>query len=554
MKPVSLLIALLLCSPSAGFAQAPPAPPAPPAPAVIAVPPVPPAPVALPAPPAVPAPRAVPAPPAPPHPAPLVDIAFPDIDIQIALDQAHEAIRNIDIDHIREEALRATHEALQDIDLERIKADAKMQAEWAKERAKEISKQSFELTNMQNDWNPKFDLNLDLNFGPQGRGPVMPIGPMGSRDESGQYSAAKSLVDRRQYEQAIVRFDQVAAMRGPHADGALYWKAYSQYKLGRTDDALATIAELRRSHAQSKYVPDAQVLEADAKRTQGKPLTGDADDTDIKILAINAMQNSNPEGAVPLLESVLKATNSLAVKRRALFVLAQNELPAAHQVLLRYAKGAGNVDLQLEAIRYLTARGKQTTVAELDEVYNSTQDLDVRRAVLDALISMRDRTSIIKIAGSDAPLDIRRRAINGLGNDNMMTAAELYTLYQKETDKDLRNSMVNAFGSMGAVDQLSQLIKAEKDADVRNNAIRRLGSIKTERATQLLTELYSANEDINSRKAVASALGNQGNAAALIAIARKETNQTMKLELVRRITDLASRDKAAMDYLMELVK
>jgi HEAT repeat protein len=527
MKPVSLLIALLLCSPAAGFAQAPPVPAAPPAAPVMVAPPVPPAPGVLPAPPAPPVRVRV---------APLVEIGIPDIDIQIALDKAQDAIRDIDVD--------------------RIKEDAKMQAEWAKERVKEVVEQQFELKNMKNGWNPDFDFNFDFNFGPQGRGPIpMPVGPMGSRDESGQYSSGKSLIERRQYEQAIARLDQVAAMKGPHADGALYWKAYSQYKLGRTEDALATIAELRRSHAQSKYAPDAQVLEADARRTSGKPLTGDADDTDIKILAINAMQNSNPEGAVPLLEGVLKATNSLAVKRRALFVLAQNELPAAHAVLLRYAKGAGNIDLQMEAIRYLTARGKQTTVAELDEIYNSTQDLDVRRAVLDALISMRDRASLLRIAGGDAPLDLRSRAINGLGNENMMTAADLYSLYQKETAKELRNSMVNALGSMGAVDQLSQVIRNEKDADVRNNAIRRLGGIRNERASQLLVELYSANDDINARKSVASALASQGNAAALIAIARKETNQTMKLEVVRRITELAGRgDKPAMDYLMELVK
>jgi HEAT repeat protein/TolA-binding protein len=521
MKPVSLLIALLLCSPAAGLAQAPPVPPAPATAPVIEVPPA--APVMV-------------APPAPPvrvRVAPLVEVGIPDIDIQIALDKAHEAIR--------------------DIDFHRIQEDAKMQAEWAKERVKEVVEQ-FELKNFRNEFNK--DFNFDFNFDAQGRGPIpMPVGPMGSRDESGQYSSGKSLIERRQYEQAIARLDQVAAMKGPHADGALYWKAYSQYKLGRTEDALATIAELRRSHAQSKYAPDAQVLEADARRTSGKPLTGDADDTDIKILAINAMQNSNPEGAVPLLEGVLKATNSLAVKRRALFVLAQNELPAAHAVLLRYAKGAGNIDLQMEAIRYLTARGKQTSVAELDEIYNSTQDLDVRRAVLDALISMRDRASLLRIAGGDAPLDLRSRAINGLGNENMMTAADLYSLYQKETAKELRNSMVNALGSMGAVDQLSQVIRNEKDADVRNNAIRRLGGIRNERASQLLVELYSANDDINARKSVASALASQGNAAALIAIARKETNQTMKLEVVRRITELAGRgDKPAMDYLMELVK
>ena len=86
------------------------------------------------------------------------------------------------------------------------------------------------------------------------------------------------------------------------------------------------------------------------------------------------------------------------MKKRALFVLAQNEDPAAHQALLNYAKGNGNPDLQVEAIRYLTARtprngqlALKATGAELMDIYNATQDLDVRRAVLSALVSAGDK-------------------------------------------------------------------------------------------------------------------------------------------------------------------
>ena len=47
----------------------------------------------------------------------------------------------------------------------------------------------------------------------------------------------------------------------------------------------------------------------------------------------------------------------------ALFVLAQNEDPRARAILLRYAKGEGNPDLQLDAIRYLISRRDQTTIS-----------------------------------------------------------------------------------------------------------------------------------------------------------------------------------------------
>jgi HEAT repeat protein len=351
-----------------------------------------------------------------------------------------------------------------------------------------------------------------------------------------------------------MRFDQVIAQKGAHAEGALYWKAYSLYKLGRTEDAVAAIAELRRTFAQSRYLNDARVLEADARQSSGKPLTGEADNDEIKLLAIQGLQNSNPEGAVPLIENVLKSTNSLQVKKRALFVLASNDQPAAHQLLVSYAKGAGNPDLQLEAIRYLAQRRRQTTSAELEEIYNSTQDLDVRRAVLDALVMSRDRGSLVRIVGSDSPLELRQRVISRLGNGDLMPPADLMQLYQKEQNKDLRLTMVRALGAMGAVDQLVQVVKTEKEPTVRLQAIRSLGNAKSERSSQTLIDLYGSEQDKDARKAVISALSNQGNADGLVAIARKETSNDLKLDIVRRLSEMASKNKVAMDYLMELVK
>ena len=45
-----------------------------------------------------------------------------------------------------------------------------------------------------------------------------------------------------------------------------YWKAYAQFKLAKSDDAVATIAALRKDFPSSRYLGDAKVLEADARR------------------------------------------------------------------------------------------------------------------------------------------------------------------------------------------------------------------------------------------------------------------------------------------------
>jgi HEAT repeat protein/TolA-binding protein len=542
MTRVCVFVALLTCSSLGVAAQTPPVPPAPPPPA---------APVA-PAPPVRPR-RASPPPVVEPM-AMIDSLGVVDpVDLQDIVIAARRMIDDLDIEGIKDQVLL-------EIDGEGMKAQAKAQADSMKEQSQVLKQQLKdqeeaikERAKAQTKEATARELQMkDFTYQLRGPGNIVIAG----RDGDGVYSSGLNDMNRRQYDQAITRFDQAIAQKSAHADGALYWKAYAQYKLGKSDDALATLAELRRSYAQSRYLGDSRVLEADVRKSSGKPLTGDADSDEIKLLAISSMQNSNPEGAVPLLENVLKATNSLQVKKRALFVLASNDQPAAHQVLVSYAKGSGNPDLQVEAIRYLTARKGKTTSAELEEIYNSTQDVEVRRAVLDALVSAGDKAALIRFAGagSNSSVEVRQRAIQGLGNASLITAPELMQLYQKEENKDLRQAMVRALGSMGAVDQITQIIKSEKEPSVRQQAIRSLGNMKTERTGQALTELYGADQDKDVRKAVISALGNQNNVDGLVSIARKETNPELKLEIVRRIADMAPHNKMAMDYLMEQIK
>jgi hypothetical protein len=360
MKPACLVIALLACSPLKGAAQTPPAPPVAP---VAPLPPVPATPV-LPMP------------------------VFDSIDTLDRLD--------LDMD------LGVDLETLQSVGIVSDRVAVDLQE--VREQARELARQAREDARQQIERRPfTFQLRSPNNT-------VIVAG----REGMSQYNVGLNALQRRQYDQAITRFDQVITQKAPRADGALYWKAYSLYKLGRTDEALAALAELRRAYAKSRYLTDAQVLEADARQSSGKALTGDADNDEIKLLAIQGLQSSDPQRAVPLLENVLKATNSLQVKKRALFVLASNEQPAAHQLLVSYAKGAGTPDLQVEAIRYLMARGKQTSDAELQDIYNSTEDVSVKNAVITVLASQDDAEGLIALARKETRNDLKLRIVRQL--------------------------------------------------------------------------------------------------------------------------------------------
>jgi hypothetical protein len=387
-----------------------------------------------------------------------------------------------------------------------------------------------------------FDFNHDFNYQEV----------YGTTRSDSRYGSCLSAVSSRKYDEAIVRCDQAIQQKGPRTDAALYWKAYAQYRLRKNDDALATVAQLRKEFPQSPYMRDAKVLENDIRRVDPTTLPDD----ELKLLAIQAMQHQEPEKAIPLLEGVLNATNTLPVKKRALYVLAQSTEPRAHQIILNYAKGQGNPDLQLEAIRYIRTTGKdrQTTANELRSIYESSPDLAVRRAIISAYTETWDRSALVSIASTPGtPTALRTQAISGLSN--VAAPSELWALYTKETDKDLKMQMVGAFGSMQAFDQLIQIVKTEKEPTVRARAVRALGNLKPEQTGKILADLYSTDQDLETRKAVISAFAGQNNVDGLIAIARKETNRELKLAIVERLSGMAQRgSKPAADYLMEIIR
>jgi tetratricopeptide (TPR) repeat protein len=339
------------------------------------------------------------------------------------------------------------------------------------------------------------------------------------------YDTGISLMSRRDYERAIVRFDQVIEQKAARADAALYHKAYALYRLGRGSDATAALASLKKDFPKSAYLKDASVLEAAVRESAGQPMRPEqADDDELKLLALNALQHSDPERALPLLEGVLNGANSLQLKQRAIFVLAQSTQPRARQILMDLAKGAGNPDLQRYAIRYVASGGKQgATTAELRAIYDSTQDADIKRAVIQALGMSGSAFNYVS-AGEFTGVRSTTRTTTGAKPDNTAATQELLSIYQKEQDRELKRAILS-----------------------------RLGSVSGDKSGAMLTDLYNREDDVDTKKAIVSSLARQDAGEALVALARKETNMTLKRDIVTKLSTM-SKNKAAMDYMLEIIK
>jgi HEAT repeat protein len=368
--------------------------------------------------------------------------------------------------------------------------------------------------------------------------------------ENRAYEEAYAHAREARYERAVERFNEVLSLKGSKADAALYWKAYSQDRLGQRAEALATIATLTREHAKSPYLQQARLLEAEVRRNAGQPARPqDQADEDLKLMALNALQHQAPEEAVPMIEKLLASTASPKLKERALFVLAQSNSAQARAVLKRIAQGSATPELQSRAISYLGMHGGAESRAILSEVYASTTDVDIKKRILRAFMTGGEKNRLLSAAQSEQNAELRATAVQQLG---MMGAhAELTSLYQKETTVEVKKQIIRAMFMGGNSAKMIELAKSEQNPDLRREAIRNLGMMGSKGTAEALVEIYNADKDINVRKAVIQALAMNDNAEALVALARKEQDPAMKAEIVRRLSTMNS--KVAINYMLEIL-
>jgi HEAT repeat protein len=250
-----------------------------------------------------------------------------------------------------------------------------------------------------------------------------------------------------------------------------------------------------------------------------------------------------------MLVKVLEGTASPKVKQRALFVLAQSGSPRAREILRNYAKGSSTPELQIQAIKYLGVHGGPENRVVLAEVYAATADVDVKRRILRAFMVSGDKDRLLKAAQGEQNPQLRAEAVSQLGN--MEAHTELWQLYQKESSVDVQRRILRSLFTGGSSDRLIELARTEQNPDLRKEAIRSLGLMRTTRTGEALVQLYGSDSNIEIRKAIINALFLQENATALVALARKEQDSTLKKDLVSKLSNMQS--KVATDYMIELL-
>jgi tetratricopeptide (TPR) repeat protein len=376
------------------------------------------------------------------------------------------------------------------------------------------------------------------------------IGIGGDRADA-LYRQARQSIDQGRYERAIEQLDRLVGLAGGNrVDAALYWKSYTLAKQGQRAAALTTLADMQKRFADSRWLKDAKALEVEIRQASGQAVSPDAqNDEELKLLALRGLMQSDPDRAVPMIERLLAGNSSVKLQENALFVLSQSRSARAREIITTVAK-SGNPDVQLRAIRYLGAMGGPENRQILDEVYRTSTDLAIKRAILRSFMVAGDRPRLLGLAKTESSPELRGEAIQQLGI--VHASAELSDLYLSESSVDVKKRILQAMFVSGSADKLIELARTEKDPELRRSVIRNLGLIGGSKTGDALRSMYGSEAGADVRREIINALFLQQNAAALVDLARVEKDAAVKKEIVTKLSLMKS--KEATDYFLELLK
>ena len=380
-----------------------------------------------------------------------------------------------------------------------------------------------------------------------GGGPAAATLLAGDGPRSAAYREGQRALAEERWSDALAAFTALADAKGAESDAALYWQAWTEAKLGRRSDALATLRRLAADYPKSDWVDDAQVLELELKgpratasgaRVGGGGSAGSGaaragGDDDLKLYALDGLMQVEPERAVPILERFLAGDHSLRLKERALFVLAQSDTPRARQILVELVRSGSPPELRLEAVEQLGIAGGAADLRALSDIWKDATP-EVKHKVLEAWMIAGEAEPVVAVARSEKDPQLRRKAIEMLGVMN--ATAELGLLYASETDREVRGKLLEAYGIAGDVGALARAARGESDVELRRKAIEGLGVFGGREGSRELVTLYGVERERALRGKIVESLMVNGDARALVGLFRQERDPEMKRKILQQIS------------------
>jgi hypothetical protein len=284
--------------------------------------------------------------------------------------------------------------------------------------------------------------------------------------------------------------------------------------------------------------------DADAGESQRAP----TEEESLALAALEGLMAQPSQRALPILKKVLGGSQSVLVKRRALFVLSQINTAEAQTLLIDTARSS-EAALRAEAIRSIGISGNPKSLPVLQQLYERG-DARIKRQVLEAWLISRSKKEVYQAAinaKTDAESNDAIRILSAMGARD-----ELRKL--GETRKPNRN-LVKAYAIAGDLASLRKIVDGNGEVATRREAVRSIGIIQSDAARAALREIYSSAKDTELRDAALQGMLISNDEQGLLALYRASKNAEEKRALLRTLS-LINGDAAlqAIDAALEAKK
>jgi HEAT repeat protein len=338
------------------------------------------------------------------------------------------------------------------------------------------------------------------------------------------YRAAREALNGGDYARAADLFGQLPTRypRSGYVADAYYWRAFALYRLGGTSQlhlALESLRQQRDRFPTAATKGDAKALErriqgelarqgdpgaaaeisrvAQAAATEpavspvppvppespqppvaptvpsppmGRGSGCDNDEDDTKLAALNALQQMDDERARPILRRVLARRDpaSVCLRRKAVFLIAQESAPGAEDLLLESARNDPDHEVKEQAVFWLSQVGSDQAVQALDSILRGSTDRAIQEKAVFALSQHDSPRAQQALRGyaerADLPEDLKEKVIFWIGQSGgAENEAFLRGLFGRLKSEELRKKVLFSISQAGGQENGRWLLGIARD-------------------------------------------------------------------------------------------
>lgn len=412
------------------------------------------------------------------------------------------------------------------------------------------------------------------------------------KDAFSLFRKAKADILKENWQDAVGRFSKIAEAYASSkvAAESHYWLAYSMYKasgalenldrvLENQKSALVYLEALRQQFPTSKWVNDAKILQVEiAQELVNKGLSrykkyiensASADSNEnLKIIALDALLNMDKEKAFPILERVIRTSNSTKMRTKAIFIISQNRDDRVPPLLVSIALKDSDRKVREKAIFWLGQNMGKSVLADLDKIYknlgDSKDELKLKEKVIYSISQTggeRAMERLIAIAKNDANTKLREKAVFWIGQQGTEKSLELLLeIYDSSKDVSFKQKLIFSISQSGraaAYNKLKEIAGDKKeDRKIREKAIFWLGQRDgaTNDVLPFFTRLYNTVGDVKLKEKLVYSISQMEPdraAKSLIDIYKKEADVKLKKKIIFWLGQNGS--KAAEEFIQGLL-